>query len=461
MTTTIETDVLVLGGGPGGYVAAIRCGQLGLDTVLVDAGRLGGTCLIRGCIPSKALIHAADHYAAMAEAAKSTYMGISLSGAPTLDLAALVGWKDGIVDRLNGGVAALLKRAGVRVLAGWGKFSDAKTCHVTTADGDITIRARHVILATGSSRVELPGLPFGGKVMSSDEALSPDKLPDNLVVVGAGYIGLELGSAYAKLGARVTVVESRSQILPLFDAKLVEPVSRWLEQAGVAVHLQTSALGQAGDGLEIETAAGDRQVLPADAILVTVGRKPATTGWGLEEMALRMNGPFVAVDEQCATGMKDVWAIGDLVGEPMLAHKASAQGEMVAEIIAGHRRRFDPVAIPAVCFTHPEIVSVGLGPDAPDTIVGICAFAGSGRARTMQAGDAGGFVRVVAAAASHRIVGVQAVGLHVSELASVFTLPIESGLLLEDVAGSILPHPTLGEAFREAALKALGQAIHA
>ena len=461
MTETIETGVLVLGGGPGGYVAAIRCGQLGLDTTLVDAGGLGGTCLMRGCIPSKAIIHAADRFAAMAEAAKSSQMGIGLSGAPTLDLAALVGWKDGIVDRLNGGVAALLKRAGVRVLAGRGKFSDAKTCHVTTAGGHITVRARHVILATGSSPVELPGLPFGGKVMSSDQALSPDRLPDNLVVVGAGYIGLELGSAYAKLGARVTVVESRSQILPLFDAKLVEPVSRWLEQAGVAVHLQSKALGQAGDGLEIETAAGDRQVLPADAILVTVGRKPATAGWGLEEMALRMNGPFVAVDAQCATGMRDVWAIGDLVGEPMLAHKASAQGEMVAEIIAGRRRRFDPVAVPAVCFTQPEIVSVGLGPDTPDTIVGLCPFAGNGRARTMQAGDAGGFVRVVAAAVSHRIVGVQAVGLHVSELASVFTLPIESGLLLEDVAGSILPHPTLGETFREAALKALGQAIHA
>ena len=461
MTTTIETGVLVLGGGPGGYVAAIRCGQLGLDTVLVDADRLGGTCLIRGCIPSKAIIHAADHYAAMVETAKSNQMGIGLPGAPTLDLAALVSWKDGVVDRLNGGVAALLKRAGVRVFPGWGTFSDAKTCHVATAEGDITVKAQHVILATGSSPVELPNLAFGGKVISSDQALSPDRLPENLVVVGAGYIGLELGSAYAKLGSRVTVVESRGQILPLFDAKLVEPVSRWLKQAGITVHLRAKALGQVDIGLEIETAAGDRQVLPADAILVTVGRKPATTGWGLEEMALRMNGPFVAVDAQCATGMRDVWAIGDLVGEPMLAHKASAQGEMVAEIIAGHRRRFDPVAIPAVCFTEPEIVSVGLGPDAPDTMTGLCPFAGNGRARTMQAGDAGGFIRVVAAAGSHRIVGVQAVGAHVSELASAFTLAIGSGLLLEDVAGTILPHPTLGEAFHESALKALGQAIHA
>ena len=460
MTETIETGVLVLGGGPGGYVTAIRCGQLGLDTTLVDAGGLGGTCLMRGCIPSKAIIHAADRYAAMVEAAKSAPMGIVLPDGPRLDLAGLLGWKDSVVEQLNAGVAGMLKRAGVRVLAGWGRFTDAKTCHVATAEGDVTIRARHVILATGSTPVELPGLPFGGSILSSDQALSPDRLPDSLVVVGAGYIGLELGTAYAKLGTRVTIVESRGRILPLFDTRLAEPVSRWLKQAGVSVHLETKALGQTDAGLEVESASGDRQVLPADAILVTVGRRPATAGWGLEEMALRMSGPFVAVDEQCATGMKDVWAIGDLVGEPMLAHKASAQGEMVAEIIAGRRRRFEPVAIPAVCFTDPEIVSVGLGPDAPGTIAGICPFGGNGRARTMQAGDSG-FVRVVAAADSHRIVGVQAVGHHVSEFASAFTLVMEGGLLLEDVAGTILPHPTLGESFHDAALKALGQAIHA
>lgn len=461
MTTIVQTNVLVLGGGPGGYVAAIRCGQLGLDTILVDADRLGGTCLIRGCIPSKALIHAADTYAGMVAVAAAPQMGIGLGAPPTLDMAGLTGWKNGIVDRLNHGVTGLLKQAGVRVVAGWGRFSDAKTCHVQTAEGEMVIKARHVILASGSKPVELPLLPFGGKVLSSDQALALTQKPDKLVVVGAGYIGLELGSAFAKLGSSVTVVESQNQILPLFDARLVAPVAHGLKQAGVSVHLQAKAVELSGAGLQIELANGARQTLPADAILVTIGRKPATAGWGLEEMALRMNGPFVAINEQCATDTKDVWAIGDLVGEPMLAHKASAQGEMVAEIIAGKRRRFDPVAIPAVCFTQPEIVSVGQGPDVPQTIIGQFPLAANGRALTMQGGEGGGFVRIIANADNHRIVGVQAVGAHISELAAAFTQAVETGLLLEDVAGMILPHPTLGEALREAALKALGHAIHA
>lgn len=458
--TTLKPKVLVIGGGPGGYVAAIRCGQLGLDTVIVEGSRVGGTCLIRGCIPSKALIHAAGVYENMVHAAKSPLFGISLNAAPKLDMKQTVEWKEGIVDRLNSGVAALLKRAKVQTVSGWATFSDAKTCTVKTADGEVTISAEHVILATGSLPVELPFLKFGGKVMSSTEALALGEVPKRLVVVGAGYIGLELGSAYAKLGAQVTIVEAQDRILPLYDAKLVEPVRKWLNGHGVTLHLNAKALGAEGDGLAIETAEGEKAILPADAILVTVGRKPATEGWGLENMAVAMDGRFVKVDETCATSMKNVWAIGDLVGEPMLAHKASAQGEMVAEIIAGKRRRFDPVAIPAVCFTEPEVVSVGLGPETPDTIAGVFPFAANGRALSMQAGDDGGFVRVIARKDTHRIVGVQAVGQHISELVATFTQAIETGLVLEDVAGIIHAHPTLGESFHEASLKALGHAVH-
>lgn len=461
MTETVKTKLLVLGGGPGGYVAAIRAGQLGIDTVLVEADRLGGTCLIRGCIPSKALIHAAEQYAAMAAAAEEPRLGISLASAPSLDFAATIGWKESVVDRLNGGVGALLKRAKVRTIAGRGRFSDAKTCHVTTAEGEVTVHAEHVILATGSEPIELPFLPFGGKVISSTEALSLPAVPKRLVIVGAGYIGLELGIAYRKLGAEVTVVEAADRILPLYDAKLVEPVRRWLEKYGVVLHLSAKATGQGEDGLIVETAGGETAELPADNILVTVGRRPVTKGFGLEETAVAMNGPFVAVDDRCATATRNVWAIGDLVGEPMLAHKASAQGAMVAEIIAGHKRRFDPAAIPAVCFTEPEIVSVGQGPDAPGTITGVFPFAANGRALSMEAGDEGGFVRVVALEAGHRIVGVQAVGLHVSELSSTFAQAIEMGAVLEDIEGIIHAHPTLGEAFHEAALKAMGHAIHA
>ncbi|MDQ2861499.1 MAG: dihydrolipoyl dehydrogenase [Pseudomonadota bacterium] len=469
MTETITTKVLVVGGGPGGYVAAIRAGQLGLETVLVEADRVGGTCLIRGCIPSKALIHAASEYEAMAKAPGGARMGITLGGPPTLDLAQTVAWKDGIVDKLNGGVAGLLKRAKTKTIAGWATFTDAKTCTVETASGPVTVTAEHVILANGSLPVELPFLPFGGPVISSTEALALDRLPARLVVVGAGYIGLELGSAFRKLGSEVTVVEALDRILPGFDAELAAPVARWLVEAGIAVHLgaRAKSLETIADehALVVEARDGQTLNLPADTVLVTVGRKPNTAGWGLEAMAVDMAGPFVKVDERCATSMKNVWAIGDLVGEPMLEHKAAAQGEMVAEIIAGARRRFEPVAIAAVCFTHPEIVVAGLSPDEAkatgvDIVTGAFPYSANGRARSMEAAEDGGFVRVVARKDDHRLLGVQAVGAHVSELSGEFALALEMGARLEDIAGTIHVHPTLSEAFHEAALRALGHAIH-
>lgn len=465
MTDSLHVKVLVVGGGPGGYVAAIRAGQLGLDTALVEAEGLGGTCLRRGCIPSKALIHAAALYAEMREAAGSGRYGIQLPAPPRLDFAATIGWKDSVVARLGGGVAALLRRAKVRVVEGRARFSDAKTCIAETAGGTMTITAEHVILATGSLAVELPGLAMGGKVISSTEALSLAEVPRRLAVVGGGYIGLELGAAFARLGAEVTVVEAEAQILPQYDAELVEPVRRWLVDRGVALHLGARATGEAGDGLAIESATGERLIVAADRILVAVGRRPNTQGWGLEEMAVAMEGPFVRVDERCATSTTGVWAIGDLVGEPMLAHKASAQGEMVAEIIAGARRRFDPVAIPAVCFTEPEIVTVGLGPhETPAGVACLVArfpFQANGRALSMTEGTPPGFVRVVARTSDHRILGLQAVGAHVSDLAGQFVTLIEMGAVLEDVAGVIHAHPTLGEAVHESALHALGHALHA
>ncbi|MBR0828621.1 dihydrolipoyl dehydrogenase [Bradyrhizobium manausense] len=462
MTEILTPKVLVVGGGPGGYVAAIRCGQLGLDTVLVEGDRLGGTCLIRGCIPSKALIHAASLYAEMTEAANRPRFGIGLTTPPMLDFGATMAWKDGIVDRLNGGVGGLLRKAKVKTISGWARFSDAKTCSVETADGKVTVRPEHVILATGSKPVELPFLAFGGKVISSTEALSLLEVPKNLVIVGAGYIGLELGIAYRKLGAEVTVVEARSSILPQYDAQLVEPVRRWLKAHRVEVLLNAKALGEEKDGIAIEQTDSGRSILPADRIIVTIGRKAAIDGWGLEAMNLKTSGPFVEVDERCHTSTKNVWAIGDLVGEPMLAHKASAQGEMVAEIIAGKKRRWQPVAIPAVCFTEPEIVSVGIGPaDAgPDTISAQFPFAANGRALTMAGSENGGFVRVIAHKDSHRILGIQAVGIHAAELVHHFVTLIEMGAVLEDVSGIIHAHPTLGEATHEASLAALGHALH-
>jgi dihydrolipoamide dehydrogenase len=470
MPETIHAKVLVVGGGPGGYVAAIRAGQLGLDTVLVERDKLGGTCLIRGCIPSKAIIHVAGEFETMARAAAKSRHGIALKAPPALDMAETVRWKETIVAKLNGGVTALLKRAKVRVLSGWANFSDARTCEVAMANGEtVTVTAEHVILANGSVPVELPFLPFGGPVISSTEALSLDALPKRLVVVGAGYIGLELGIAFRKLGAEVTVVEALGQVLPLYDAPLVEPVRKWLERHGVTLHLNAKAKGleteKGGAVLAVETKDGATLRLPADKILVTVGRKPNTQGWGLENMAVDMAGRFIKVDDRCHTSMKNVWAVGDLVGEPMLEHKAATQGEMVAEIIAGGKRRFNPVAIAAVCFTEPEVVSAGLLPTdeaakAVKTVSAMFPFSANGRALSMDAGDEGGFVRVLAREDDHRILGIQAVGAHVSELSAEFALALEMGALLEDVAGTIHVHPTLSEAFHEACLRALGHAIH-
>jgi dihydrolipoamide dehydrogenase len=462
MRESVKAKVLVLGGGPGGYVAAIRAGQLGLDTVLVEADRLGGTCLIRGCIPSKALIHAASEYAAVQRARTVGALGIRVSGEVSLDFAETVRWKDGVVDRLSAGVAALLKRAKVRVVEGWGTFLDAKTCLVARADGSsLRIEAENVVLAAGSEAVELPGLPFGDDVISSTEALSLAAIPERLAVIGGGYIGLELGMALRKLGSNVTVVEAQDRILPQYDAALTAPVAKALARDGVRLELKAKALKFADGRLTIARADGTSAEVPADKVLVTAGRRPRTQGWGLKAMAVDLDRGFIKVDDQCRTTMKGVWAIGDLLGEPMLAHKASAQGEAVAEIIAGHKRRFAPIAIPEVCFTDPEIVVVGAGGRSGEgSLTAIFPLSANGRALSLEAADDGGFVRVIADPEDHRILGFAAVGKGVSELAGEMTALLEMGAVLEDVAAIIHAHPTQSEMLQEAAMRALGHAIH-
>ncbi|MEE2566177.1 dihydrolipoyl dehydrogenase [Hyphobacterium marinum] len=462
--------VLVVGGGPGGYPAAIRAGQLGLDTVIVDRHGLGGTCLNRGCIPSKAFIHAATKFEEMTRHTGEGKLGISITEAPKLDMAGLVAWKDSIVSKLTGGVAQLLKAAKVEAINGWAKFEDAKTCVVETVDGEpVRITAENVVLATGSVEVELPFLPFGGKVIGSTGALDLPELPKKLVVVGAGYIGLELGIAYRKLGSEVTFVEALDRILPLYDKEITRPITRWLKEHKVDVHLGCKAKGVTEENgtafLEFEDAKGDMQRIEADNVLVSVGRKPLTEGWGLDKMGIPLTGKFIKVNERCETGMRGVYAIGDLTGEPLLAHRATAQGERVAEIIAGHRTVFDPVAIAAVCFTEPEVVGVGMTPDeakekGETVITGKFPLAASGRYLSMEAGTDGGFVRVTARESDHVILGIHAVGQHVSELSGEFALAIEMGARLEDIAGTVHVHPTLTEAFAESALAALGHPIH-
>ena len=459
------TTLLVIGGGPGGYVAAIRAGQLGIPTTLVDSGQLGGTCLNVGCIPSKALIHAADEFEKTTHYADGSALGISVQ-ASSIDLQQTTRWKDGIVARMTGGVAALLKKSGVHVVKGHANIVDGKTVEIVR-DGEAPQRigCEHLLVATGSHTMELPFMPFGGPVISATEALSPSAVPKRMVVVGAGYIGLELGIAYRKLGAHVSVVEAKDSVLPAYDVDLTKAVANSLKGLGVELHLGCSVLGLNGaaDAVRVKGADGEEFELPAEQVLVAVGRRPRTQGFGLESLMLDMAGHFIKVDDQCRTSMRGVWAIGDVTGEPMLAHRAMAQGEMVAEIIAGKKRHFMPTAIPAVCFTDPELVVVGMTPQEAklaglDCIDALFPFSANGRSMTLESKD--GFVRVVARRDNHLIVGWQAVGKSVSELSAAFSQSIEMGACLEDIGGTIHAHPTLGEAIQEAALRALGHALH-
>ncbi|ROM45296.1 dihydrolipoyl dehydrogenase [Pseudomonas protegens] len=462
MQQTLNTQLLIIGGGPGGYVAAIRAGQLGISTILVEGQSLGGTCLNIGCIPSKALIHVAEQFHQTRHHSQGSALGIEVA-APTLNIGKSVEWKDGIVDRLTTGVAALLKKNKVQVIQGWARVIDGKTVEIEGAD--TRIQCEHLLLATGSKSVNLPMLPIGGPIISSTEALAPKTLPKRLTVVGGGYIGLELGIAYRKLGVEVSVVEAQERILPAYDGELTQPVLDSVKQLGIKLYLKHSVLGfdAASSSLQVREPNGETLNLATDQVLVAVGRKPNTQGWNLESLNLDMNGAAIKIDHRCQTSMRNVWAIGDLSGEPMLAHRAMAQGEMVAELIAGKHREFNPAAIPAVCFTDPELVVVGKTPDEAraaglDCIVSSFPFAANGRAMTLESKS--GFVRVVARSDNHLIVGWQAVGVGVSELSTAFGQSLEMGARLEDIGGTIHAHPTLGEAVQEAALRALGHALH-
>ncbi len=472
-SSTRHVPVVIIGGGPGGYVCGIRAGQLGLDAVVIDGRPLGGTCLNVGCIPSKALIHAADEFAVAVAQAKGSELGIRVVD-PTIDLARTVEWKDGIVAGLNRGVAGLLAKVGTEVIEGRASIVDGKTVVVDVPDRPEPVRLScdHLVLAAGSEPVELPFLPFDERVISSTGALTLTEVPDRLAVVGGGYIGLELGTAFAKLGSTVTVVEAEPRLLGLYDQALTAPVKASLDRLGVQILTSTRANGMDDEGLRVATGDGNNRVIPSDKVLVTVGRRPATTGWALESLGLTMDGPFVAVDDRGETSMRRVWAIGDLTGEPMLAHRAMKQGEVVAEAIAGEPSVFDPETIPAIVFTDPEIVSVGLDPDRAeqagiDAVVGTFPLQANGRTMTLGGhsaidgkGSAAGFVRAVARADDHLLVGLQAVGRDVAELSAAFGLALEMGARLEDVADTIHAHPTIGEALAESTLGALNRALH-
>ena len=472
---TKKCQVLVIGAGPGGYVAAIRAGQLGLSTIIVEGEKAGGTCLIRGCIPSKALIHAAHQFHNLAKhASNDGHMGISIPGPAELNMGNLVEWKEGIVTRLNKGVEHLLKNAGAELINGWAEFQDAKTVKVGEGKDAIIIQAENVILANGSVPIELPFMPYSDNVISSREALSLEELPKHVAVVGGGYIGLELGITFRMLGSEVTVVEAMDSVLPIFDKEIRRPLEIAIKKQKIKTHLGVFAKGveQTKDGRtqlnfidKNEKDESKMQNIVVDKVLVTVGRKPNSASLAPTGVALDERG-FVKVNDRCETNMRGVYAIGDVCdsGE-MLAHVASFQGEMVAEIIAGHKRAYDPVAVPAIVFTEPEIVSVGLSPEEAKAaghpvIVGKFPLGANGRALTQEAEKTAGFIRVCAREVDHRILGIQGVGTHISELVGEWTLALEMGALLEDIAGTIHAHPTMTEMTHEGVLATLGHAIH-
>ncbi len=459
------TDTLVLGSGPGGYVAAIRASQLGREVTLVEkADTLGGICLNHGCIPSKALIYAAHHYH---QIGKLSSMGIR-AGSLELDMEILQQWKSDVVGKLTGGVEKLVVGNGVQVIRGSLTFTDQHTARVETEGGVSTLEFKNLIIASGSVPVELPGFEFDGEgLISSREALRLEEVPERLLVIGGGYIGLELGTVYAKLGSSVTVVELLEGILPGTERDLVRVIERRLKRLKVVCLLGSKAVGiEKIDGkyrVNVENEKGTTRI-EADKVMVTVGRKPNTRGFGLENTGVELDGRgFIRVDNKMRTGVPHIYAIGDAAGEPLLAHKASKEAIVAAENIAGVPSAKDWQVIPAVVFTDPEIATVGLGEEEAraqgfNVVVGRFPFGASGRSLTM--GEIDGFVKVVAEEQNKRVIGVQMVGPEVSNLISEAALAIELNATLEDIALTVHPHPTLPESFMEAAEAALGYPIH-
>jgi dihydrolipoamide dehydrogenase len=464
---TTGTEVLVIGAGPGGYVAAIRAAQRDLDVTLVERDAYGGVCLNRGCIPSKAYITATGvaHDAATAEE-----MGVYAD--PAVDLATMREWKEGVVDRLTGGVEKLCKANGVSLLEGTAKFVDSETVRVEhdgEGQGAETVSFEYCIVATGSRPVTIPGFDFADEpILDSAALLDLDSVPDRLVVVGAGYIGMELSTVFAELGSDVRVVEMLDDVLPGYEDDVARVVRKRAESTGVDFHFGEGATGwrDAADGgvvVTTETADGAEATYGADRVLVAVGREPITDTLDAEEAGLEpTDDGFFETDERCETGVDGIYAVGDVAGEPMLAHTASAEGVVAAEAIAGEPAAFDTRAVPAAVFTDPEIATVGLTEaeaedEGFDPVVGEMPFNASGRALTV--GETEGFVRIVASADGF-VLGAQIVGPEASELIAEPTLAIEMGATLEDVAATIHTHPTLSEAVMEAAENALGQAIH-
>ncbi|HRX04196.1 MAG TPA: dihydrolipoyl dehydrogenase [Anaerolineae bacterium] len=465
--STITTQVVVLGGGPGGYPAAFKAADLGLDVTLVDMEKNpGGVCLYRGCIPSKALLHVAK---VLNEAKEASELGINF-GEPTIDLNQLRNFKDKVVTQLTGGVGLLSRQRKVRFVQGRGEFVDNRTLAVTQGDGStLQITFEYAIVATGSRPTVIPAFDLGSeRIMDSTSALTLPDIPETMLVVGGGYIGLELGTVYAALGSKVTVVEMLPRLLSTGDEDLVQVLARQLETRFEKIMVNTQVLGmeEVAEGIRVRfrSPQGDPFEQVFDRILISVGRKPNSAGLGLETLGVAVdNKGFIPVDAQRRTNVSNIFAVGDVAGEPMLAHKATREGHVAAEAIAGHPTAFDPQAIPAVVFTDPEVAWCGLtemGAEAQKRPVRVARFpwGASGRATTLGRSD--GMTKLVIDSVNERVLGVGIVGTNAGELISEGVLAVEMGATVTDLELTIHPHPTLSETVMESAESVYGQSTH-
>ncbi|MHA2363411.1 MAG: dihydrolipoyl dehydrogenase [Candidatus Hodarchaeales archaeon] len=463
-------DVLIIGAGPGGYVCAIRAAALGKEVVLVEKGYIGGECLNWGCIPSKALISAANYYHKLS---KVSVMGITVENA-TIDVKKLQEWKISIQTRLINGIKQLLKGNKVETIIGTAQFISSNEIEVIKEDGEKeTFNPKNIVIATGATFISLPGFTIDEKkIISAKGALELDHVPEELIVIGGGIIGLELGSVYAKLGSKLKIVELMPELLPGVDPSLTRVVKRQLKKQGVEIYtealssnLKTLENGKLEIDVEIKKKGKEKTLkLVGDKILLSVGKRASTKGLGLENAGIETDQRgFVKINNKQQTNIPHVFAIGDCTGMPFLAHRASKQGIVAAEVIAGHAAEADFKSMPGAIFTDPEVAFTGMTEEEAKTagfevITGRVPFAASGRALTYLAGD--GFVKVVADANTGVILGVQIVGPSASDLISEAALAIEMGATAEDLGFTVHPHPTLPEMMMEAAELALGKAIH-
>jgi|TARA_B100000315_G_scaffold61767_1_gene56075 dihydrolipoamide dehydrogenase len=461
MNGNMKAESVVVGAGPGGYVAAIRLGQLNKKVVLVDEDKLGGICLNYGCIPSKALISASESFDKIKKTSK---MGIEVDKI-TIDFKKMQEWKDGIVSKLNQGIEFLCKKNNVTIVKGTAFFENSNRLKITNGKNISYIDFENAVIASGSKPVELPSFKFAGnKIISSREALCLKEIPKNLVVIGGGYIGLELGTVYARLGSKVCIVEMTEQILPGFDKSVVSILQKNLERLNVDVYVNAKADKIENNKVVINSKEKGKVLLDASKVLVAVGRYPNTKNLGLENTKVKLDKKgFIEVDKNLKTDDGNIYAIGDVSIGPMLAHKASSQGKFVAEAIAGNKDKYENVVVPAVIFTDPEIATVGLNErEAKNkgikTKMGKFPFSLSSRAMTKN--ETEGFVKVIANEKNSKIIGVQIIGSDASDLISEASLAIKMGATLDDVALTIHPHPTLSESLMEAAEATMEKAIH-